>query len=146
MKRFTAPFAIAIAVIATIVALPAGAQYPEGAIYAGSALVNPAANAVMIDTGALDDQSSTNAGQAVAVKVFCSQTVAARYYIQVRDATNTVTRFEAFLMGGVNLTSPWDPSPIAFKLNDNERVRVLMQAAITGTAKCEIALGTYQVY
>jgi len=99
---------------------------------------NPAANAVLADTGALPPQSLN-------MTMFCSCTVACTVVLEHRNAANNAnvvdpltgnTHAQGFFIGAQG--SQANPFPQAIFLEDQERVRLRLNTAITGAAWCSI--------
>ncbi len=100
--------------------------------FGGTTFVNPALNAVIADTGPV----ITPAEYSVYVSI--SATANSNYTISHRDAANA-TDLEVNTQFGAANTPYEDIGPVRIA-NTNERVRVIMAAALTGSINCTIKL------
>lgn len=95
-------------------------------------LTNPAVNTIMADSGAQNEGLRH-------WSVLCSSSVAAVLVVEHRDGTNTVNvtgHSQAFVLAAMN-TAELTPAAGLFFLQD-ERIRIRLNAAVTGTAQCSV--------
>lgn len=96
-------------------------------------VTNPAAGAVLVDTGPL------SAGSRSAL-VIVAATVATRFRYQWRDAANTNVVQEQYFIVPANGTVVL-PTPVAgqeYTMQEGERLRVIVDAGITGSASASL--------
>lgn len=101
--------------------------------YTAGVQTNPLANAVLADTGGVPADSTRR------FEVICATTVSAVAFIEWRDATNVNNLRTQGVILPANQTSEikfmWVPN-----FATGERVRVRLNAAITGVAQCSILM------
>lgn len=95
-------------------------------------LTNPAANALVADTG---PQTANGAN----VQIVVTSTVAARFVIEWRNAANTANLWSQVIAVPANVTQQIE-LPVGIPFNTNERLRIIMFAAISGFAQGSIVV------
>lgn len=100
----------------------------------GGIMTNPATNAVLADTGALPN------GGSVSAMLMMSTNVAAIVRYQWRNAANDTTMKEhVFTLGANSNTIIYSPlSNMEFDIGPGDRLRLLLNAGVTGTMCCSI--------
>jgi hypothetical protein len=104
--------------------------------HASGIVVNPAAAQVIVDTGAM----AASGGTFRRVNAFVCSSVAAVFNLQVRNGANTASTFEQIIAVPASACSPifYMPDYDAFPMEDNGRVRIIMQAAVTGSVSVSL--------
>lgn len=107
--------------------------------YTAGIQTNPAANAIIADTGPLAFPNSGNGSGTMNFTVIVSSTVAAIIHVEIRDAANTaVVRSQAFMVPAN--TTFQSVKNIAIPLDGGERLRLRMNGAVTGSVQGSIFL------
>lgn len=92
-------------------------------------LTNPAANAICADTGAIG-------GANYAPRLWISSTAAGVFVFEHRNAANNANIASHIFPVGASANFIFDMAPVA--LTDNQRIRVRINAAITGSVQCSL--------
>lgn len=100
-------------------------------------LTNPAANAILADTGPQTYPTSGDGSGTLNFTVIVSSTVACIVHIELRDAANAATIKSQAVILPANGTFQ-SIKNLAVPLNGGERLRLRLQAAITGSAQGSI--------
>lgn len=122
MKRFMTAAAV---VLVLFFATPAFSQQ----WFSGAPQTNPAINTILVDTGALDNTW-------LAPTILCASTVAAVVVLEWRDSANATNLKSQYLILAANTTSPPITFPTQYLFTPGERLRVRLNAAITGSIQC----------
>lgn len=103
--------------------------------FSAGRLTNPAAGAVLADTGPF----STGVGS-LAVQAVVSSTVLAQVLLQHRDVANTTTLSEQLFVVPANSTYNLPLESALQGLQAGERFRLVLNAGITGTIQGSLIL------
>ncbi len=98
---------------------------------------NPAANAVIADTGQLPDSSPTN----IIIGFSNLATAAAVFIIRAYDANNAVV-FTHYWVVPANSSNIWETAEGSVIISQGLSIRVVTQAAVTGSVSACISLRT----
>lgn len=103
---------------------------------ASGAISNPTAGQVLVDSGPLP-------ASARSATIIVSSTVAARFRFQWRSADNTTTVAEQYFFCPANGTIVLPPvlESQEFQMNDNERLRIIIDQTITGAVSVSLFRG-----
>jgi len=117
-------------------------MYIEGQFFPGNEITNPAANAILADTGAIN-KGGDNGTHCVFQFWVCS-TVNARVRLAVLNAANTVV--QSFMVRvGANIVNNWG-ARVSFQVPNNFKVRLISEDAVVGTMSAAIIMGTFATY
>lgn len=112
-------------------ALIVAAQFAHaGGPYTQGALTNPAVNAILADSGARPPGGKTPAF------VICT-TVAAVVVLEYRDAANAANIYSQVFTVSANTCFRYEFPPV-FDTADQERFRLRLNAAVTGTLQASL--------
>ncbi len=105
------------------------ASFPPTTV-AGATATNPASADVMVDGGVLDSGTYE-------ARIFVGASAAAAFSVQHRNAANSSNITTITLRAAAGQTAEY---VLKYFLNDQERVRVVMAASLTGTAEASIQI------
>lgn len=125
MKNRIRLFVVVLAML--MVVFPAFAGW-----HASGRLTNPTTNQVILDTGALPGPAGRS------FVVVGSATVASVFEVQWRNATDTATIKSQILSVPANGTAVLPESNSTFVMDDQERVRIIMVAGVTGSVSASM--------
>ncbi len=98
----------------------------DGDVTDGGTAVNPAALAVLVDSGQL-------AGGEQMVSIYFSANVVVDFRIEWRNAANTATIASWTILQGGPSAAPFQWGPTTFAITTNERIRVVNVGVVVGT-------------
>lgn len=125
MKKLFAMFAVLFTVL---LASPVFAGTPV----TGGAFTNPAINTILADSGPLTDNTHE-------VTILVSSTVAAVVVLEYRNATDTANVWSQYVIIPANSFQPYKIEKFVIT-NLNERLRMRLNAAITGSIQASILI------
>lgn len=94
-------------------------------------ITNPTTNAILADSGPLT-------GTPHIINAYVASTVAAVVFVEWMDATNTTALKSQALFVGANSNTPFTPTVQMNEFNANERIRVRLNAGVTGQMQASI--------
>jgi hypothetical protein len=113
-----------------LIAVFASAQSYAGGPYTGGILTNPAINTILADSGARPPGGKSPGF------VVCS-TVSAAFTMEYRDAANAVNLYSQVFTVVANQCFQYT-YPVNFDTADQERIRLRLNAAITGSMQASL--------
>lgn len=119
-------FIIAVLILAVLIAIPAFAQQ----WISGGAFTNPAINTVLAEAVANGN------GLPMSPNFICASTVASVAVLEWRDATNATNLKSQYILIPASTTIQIEVPSTQFYIGPNERMRLRLNAAITGSMQC----------
>jgi len=111
--------------------------------FPGNEVVNPALNAVLANTGAINKGGVT--GTYCVFHFWVNSTVATKLLLGVYNAVDTLVQSFPILVPANQVVS-FGSDTLGFQVPNNFRVKITAPAAIVGTVSASIIVGTFAAY